>query len=400
MKKILMATTAVAAIALAPGDAFAQSSAAGPIRLGLGGYFQFYGVFGDQTNNVGYPGEHRHNFDFKREGEIFFTGQTKLDNGLQVGVDVQLEAESCTDQIDESYIWFQGDWGRLILGSENSAAYLLAVGAPAVDANFDGQDPNYRLFNGALGAGAISGLTAPPGAALSPGFSGIDAWVVNVTGDSEKITYLSPRVAGFRVGLSFTPDNSEDGSAGGQIATKGGSFAGMPLNNDIQWSNVISAGLNYEGKFNSASILAGFGIEHGFLESGVERIGLPDVLKNRTAWQAGLDIGFAGFHFGGGYYYDNNGIEDGDGRQRSFGIGLTYEMGPLTIGASYFDSKRNLEVVGGDDESLKRILVGARYTLGPGVQLRGSVQRYIYDTDNHMPGNNAWFGVLGTVLTF
>src|SRR5690348_15617399 len=131
MKKILLATTAVAAVALASGDAYAQSSAAGPIKLGLGGYFQFYGVFGEQSNDPGRPGEFRHNFDFKREAEVWFTGQTKLDNGHIAGVDVQLEAESCTDQIDESYIWFQGNWGRLILGSENSAAYLLAVGAPA-----------------------------------------------------------------------------------------------------------------------------------------------------------------------------------------------------------------------------------------------------------------------------
>jgi len=382
MKKILMATTAVAAVALASGDAFAQSSAAGPIRLGLGGYFQFYGVFGDQTNEPGYPGEFRHNFDFKREGEIFFTGQTKLDNGLQVGVDVQLEAESCGDQIDESYIWFQGNWGRLILGSENSAAYLLAVGAPSVDANFDGQDPNYRLFNG---------VVADPRAGL--GGSGIDAWVVNVTGDSEKITYLSPRIAGFRAGLSFTPDNSEDGTAGGQIATKGGSFAGMPLNNTVgQWSNVISAGLNYEGKLGAVSLLAGVGYEYGQLESDSP----ADIYKNRQAIQAGIDLGFAGFHFGGGYYHDNNGIED-DGAQDSFGIGLTYAMGPLTLGASYFNSER--ELGGNDEEKLERILVGARYALGPGVDLRGSIHKYIYNRDGS-PGNNAWFGVFGTVLTF
>ncbi|MBX6367820.1 MAG: porin [Rhodospirillales bacterium] len=385
MKKILMATTAVAAVALASGDAFAQSSAAGPIRLGLGGYFQFYGVFGDQTNEPGYPGEFRHNFDFKREGEIFFTGQTKLDNGLQVGVDVQLEAESCGDQIDESYIWFQGNWGRLILGSENSAAYLLAVGAPSVDANFDSQDPNYRIFNGVVGdprAGA--------------GGSAIDAWVPLITGDSEKITYLSPRIAGFRAGLSFTPDNSEEASSG-QVAAKGGSFAGMPANNTIgQWSNVISAGVNYEGKLGPVDLLAGVGYEYGFLEAGSASLTGTEIFEDRQAWQAGVDLGFAGFHFGGGYYRDDNGVKD-DGAQDSWGLGLTYTMGPLTLGASYFNSQR--ELGGDDEEKLERILVGARYVLGPGVDLRGSVQKYIYNRDD-APGNNAWFGVIGTVLTF
>jgi predicted porin len=380
MKKILMATTAVAAVALASGDAYAQSTAAGPIRLGLGGYFQFYGVFGEQSNDTGQPGTFRHNFDFKREAEIFFTGQTKLDNGLIIGVDVQLEAESCGDQIDESYIWFQGNWGRINLGSENSAAYLLAVGAPAVDANFDGQDPNYRLYNLVGGGDPRSGFE-----------SGIDAYVVNITGDSEKITYLSPRIAGFRAGLSFTPDNTEDGTVAGQ---KGGSFAGMPTNNDVgQSSNVIAAGLNYENKFGPVDLLAGVGYEYGFLESGTPP---ADIFSDRQAWQGGVDLGIAGFHVGGGYYVDDNGIED-DGTQTSWAVGITYTMGPLTLGANYFDSSRDLSATA--EENLRRFLVGARYALGPGVDLRGSVHKYIYDVDTGR-GNNAWFGVIGTVLTF
>jgi predicted porin len=388
MKKILLATTAVAAVALASGDAFAQSSAAGPIRLGLGGYFQFYGVFANQSDDPGEPGAFRHNFDFKREAEVFFTGQTKLDNGLIVGVDVQLEAESCTDQIDESYIWFQGNWGRLILGSENSAAYLLAVGAPAIDANFDGQDPNYRLPT-LLGTG-------DPRSLAGGGTSGIDASVVNLTGDSEKITYLSPRIAGFRAGVSFTPDNSEEGTQGGQISTKGGSFAGMPFNNNRgTWSNDIAVGVNYENKLGPVDLLAGVAYEYGFLESGSIP---PDIFSDRQAWQAGVDLGFAGFHFGGHYFRDDNGFED-DGTQDSWQIGLTYTMGPLTLGGSYYDSKRDRAAPTADEE-LKRVVVGARYKLGPGVDLRGSVQYYDYDADSSTSDNNAWFGVIGTVLSF
>ena len=43
---------------------------------------------------------------------------------------------------------------------------------------------------------------------------------------------VATRIAGFRAGVSFTPDNSEEGTQGGQIASKGGSFAGMPFNNN------------------------------------------------------------------------------------------------------------------------------------------------------------------------
>ena len=65
---------------------------------------------------------------------------------MKVGVHVELEAEVSGDQINESYLYFQGNFGKVIVGSENSAAYLLSVGAPTVDPNFDGADPNYRIF--------------------------------------------------------------------------------------------------------------------------------------------------------------------------------------------------------------------------------------------------------------
>jgi outer membrane protein OmpU len=383
------------------------SSVAGPIRLGLGGYFQFYGVGGWQNDGPGHPGDHRHSFDFKREAEVFFTGQTKLDNGLMVGVDVQLEAESCTDQIDESYIWFQGAWGRLVLGSENSAAYLLIAGPPTADSNFDGMDPNFRVFN--------RGATAGDPRVGAAGFrSDLDVWVPITSGDSEKITYLSPRLAGFRFGISFTPDNSEEGNVGGQVQAKGGSFAGMPFDNtQTQWSNLVAVGLNYEEKLGPIDVLAAAGYEIGFLENDqVQTVGgITSRYGDRNAYAGGLTLGYAGFKLGGAYFVDDNGIDctfvgavcTGSGTQRSWGSGLTYTFGPYAVGASYLHSTRDRDPIG-RAERLQRYVVGARWTVGPGVDLRGSIQYYDYkdalgaaDTVND---NNATFVVLGTMLTF
>src|SRR6185437_14626404 len=127
MKKVLLATTALAAAGLFAGEAFAQapaiSSTGGPLRLGIGGYFQAYGVLGFQSSDPGQPGAHTRNYDLKREAEVWFTGETKFDNGLIVGAQVELEASTCSDQIDESYLWFAGNWGRVLLGSTNAAAY-------------------------------------------------------------------------------------------------------------------------------------------------------------------------------------------------------------------------------------------------------------------------------------
>ncbi|MCP5364306.1 MAG: porin [Hyphomicrobiales bacterium] len=66
--------------------------------------------------------------DQKHNSEICFTGETTLDSGLTVGVNVQLEANTSGDQIDESYLYLSTpEMGKLIIGDENNAAYLLQV---------------------------------------------------------------------------------------------------------------------------------------------------------------------------------------------------------------------------------------------------------------------------------
>jgi hypothetical protein len=104
MKKALYGSTALAAAGLLAGAA----QAADKIKLGVGGYFQAFGVYSDQDDGVGEPAANLRDHHIAREGEIYFRGSTALDNGIEVGVLVQLEASTCADQIDQSYIWFEG----------------------------------------------------------------------------------------------------------------------------------------------------------------------------------------------------------------------------------------------------------------------------------------------------
>jgi outer membrane protein OmpU len=243
------------------------------------------------------------------------------------------------------------------------------------------------------------------GGSLAGFFKGIDASVVDITGDTEKITYLSPRIAGFRAGISYTPDNSEDGTAASSAIPKGGSFAGMPFHNNVgQYSHVIGLGFNYEGRVGPASLLAGVSYETGFREADVFVAGPGLLFKDRReAYSVGFDVGFAGIHFGALYYRDDNGFRTA-GDQTSYAVGLTYNIGPLTLGTNFYDGQRDVRsAAGGEipDERLRRWLVGARYVLGPGVDIRSSVQYYNYQAPSAADlDNNAWFFVLGTNLTF
>ena len=48
---------------------------------------------------------------FFNDAEIDITGDTTLDNGINVGAHFELEGETDNDQIDEAYIWFAGGFG-------------------------------------------------------------------------------------------------------------------------------------------------------------------------------------------------------------------------------------------------------------------------------------------------
>ena len=74
MRKILLATTALAGVGLLAGEAFAQapaiSTTGGPLRLGVGGYFQAYGVLFSGSTGLGSgagdkPESHKQTFDIK-----------------------------------------------------------------------------------------------------------------------------------------------------------------------------------------------------------------------------------------------------------------------------------------------------------------------------------------------
>ena len=114
MKNILYGTTALIAVSMVAGSA----GAAEKIKLGLGGYWRAAIHMGDTNNDsaAAATASDFRNHGFGRESEIYFSGKTTLDNGIKFGVMVQLEGETSADQMDNSYIWSAGSFGRLEYG--------------------------------------------------------------------------------------------------------------------------------------------------------------------------------------------------------------------------------------------------------------------------------------------
>lgn len=190
---------------------------------------------------VGEPAANTRDHHIAREAEIEFEGKTTLDNGVEVGVKVQLEAETCADQVDQSYVWFEGGFGLVRLGNHYGASYEMFYGAPTPIVGHGVNTPNF-LHLAVGGNSIVTPLT-----------------YVTATFKSEKVTYFTPRITGFQLSAFYTPDSCEEanpGSAGSSTGVGcGGSYSGAePDNTAGQQSEAFEIGLNWVGSFMGADI--------------------------------------------------------------------------------------------------------------------------------------------------
>ncbi len=400
MKKLLLSSAAIGALALVPASANAQ------VSLDLGGYFKGYVTYADQDDDLGPTlGEDRE-FDIIRNTEVHMSGETTLDNGLTVGVHIEAETDGSTGfggsdsfNVEESYLYFSGDWGRINGGSEDGAAYLLQVAAPSADSNIDGIRQHVNPVNYFTAQGGVGGAAPAPGGLLTGlAVAGIAADGVDydqdVTRTSDKLTYLSPVFNGFQLGVTYTPDMGS-GSSEDSLSTDdvpGGLGESYEL------------GARYEGQFNNVGVIIGGGYTHVEEEASATTATLlatPGTISDdRTAWNAGIDLDIGPFGVGVAYMEDDfgdtsqtpivAGVISTRDEEKTIVVGVDYTTGPFKLGASYMDQEGTNNIVGltgTDGIDTQRYSGGVVYSYGPGMTFRGSI--------NHIQHDNVSGRVLG-----
>ena len=142
---------------------------------------------------------------------------------------------------------------------------MLQIAAPSADSNIDGIRQYISPF--ATDRGALTGLSA------------VD-YAQDVTGQSEKITYLSPNYAGFQFGASYTHDVDDSASL---------------ANNSVDAANGFNANLEsgYEAALRYEGATSGLGYAFGAGYSAVE-----DDNDGIDAWNVGLDVDAGAFGIG------------------------------------------------------------------------------------------------------
>ena len=193
MKRVLYGTTALAAAgAMAATPAAAEEG----VKLGIGGYYNTFFWVGDYSESSNDARDFTETGLFA-DGEVHFKGSTTLDNGITFGVQVELEAFQSGDQIDENYAFVEGSFGRLVIGGENTAAYMMQYAAPNVGTP--------------INSGWITSFVPPPqttggSTAVAVGFRTPQlSTYVDLMNDDHALNYFSPRFSGFEFGASYVP---------------------------------------------------------------------------------------------------------------------------------------------------------------------------------------------------
>ncbi|MDJ0943402.1 MAG: porin [Kiloniellales bacterium] len=377
-KKLLLGTTALVAGGVVAAD---MAEAADPLRLEVRGYRnEAFGVVSVESD---VENENFGNTNHRSDGEIHFRGSTTLDNGIEVGVRVELEAFTNGDQIDENYVFLEGGFGRLLLGSDDPAPYIQAVVAPAVGAP--------------INSGWLSDFIPEPAGFQTGSFS----TTPEISVDDNMITYFSPRFAGFQLGVSYIPqvdgDNPDTADNGAPFNAGEGSNT---TNRDFQRDHGFATGINYTNSFNGIDVSAAGGFQYidgpddnnNFDADGGGFDGTKvNDIQEVYAYNGGLNIGFGGFTFGGsigGFDIDSQGANHGF----HWDVGLSYETGPWGVSGTFIAGEREGGDTTSDEDESLGAAIAVSYVLGPGVKTSFTGMYADYDAGEDNTDDGEGFG--------
>ena len=440
MKKVLLGTTALVAAGFIGGAAAADEMMAEPVSVGIGGYYRVAIGNVDGSDGMGEAEQNNHGLSFGEDTELNIGGSTTLDNGMTVGVAINLEASrhgNAGAGADEAHVYFEGAFGKIQMGNIESARQQKVTFAPNGAGNFGVNSP---FFTFAAGSG------------LATYEDGIGQE------DSMKLVYTTPSFNGFQLGLSYAPDDNSHGQYGGNTSNDSG-----------QYENQVGVGLSFAQDFAGGSLSMSAGYERYDAElpdgascddpvTGMYRLddklaalaeavadGGDAVELATEAWENGgntgtnpllsgtsladqggtsghtmytfampgqvlaancepetlnfgATMGFGAFSVGGGWMQ----VDVSDDESRTvMDFGVSWSDGPMTIGAVYGGSET--EVAGTSDASVERFALNGTYVLGPGVDIQAQID--FGEADAAGPAKSAmdndWVQfMIGSAVTF
>lgn len=249
--------------------------------------------------------------------------------------------------------------------------------------------------------------------------------------DATKISYYTPRYNGWQLGVTFTPDTGDNGSAA--------SISGVD-SGDVE--NVISWGLNYSKSFGNLGLAFSATGEHGdFENSEIEPTDENNFIQREklNSYDVGFMMTYFGFTIGGSYGFwgeslqPNKGIYSCDYDKENnfntqtcvideqeninsfddafyYSAGLAYEFGPFATSLTHFNSEFQ-------NNSYSATSFGIDYKLARGLMPYLEVTQFAFESnqpesanrvdqttiDNNLRqlrDNKGFVGLVGVILSF
>ncbi len=309
--------------------------------------------------------------DLRSDSEVHFNGSATLDNGLKIKVRWELEGNSHTsggkpspangnDQLDEVWVSVSGSFGSVILGATDNAAVKMLTGMTGAWATNVGQNfqfNSHQWIPSAAGSGGGKFHVLQDARIREHGGGG----------DSEKVTYLSPKFGGFQVGVSYTPYADQDYH--------------VTHNIDDSRHDGLTGAASYTSKLGDVGIAIGAGVNAMQGAKGQEDL-------NEWLVAGRLDFG-GGFRVAVAHQGTTSGVGGGgiDLEGSVTEAGVRYVMGPnaFSLVGSYGEFANN-----GDMYSA--VKAAYRRSMGPGVFLDANL--FMNNSESDAGDKNS-----GTVVT-
>jgi predicted porin len=272
------------------------------------------------------------------------------------------------DTIDEKYAYVDGDFGRIVAGSENSAAYIMHYAAPTVGLPIN--SGWVTVFIPATGLG-IGGLFRSPGSST----------YLDWGNDENVLTYYTPRFWGFQLGVTYAPTIAGNGD--------GKNFP-VEANTETEYNNGFAVGLNYVEDFTGFGVAISGGYRYATVSDTLNDPPAGTGADDYQAVSAGINLSYAGFTVGGSYANEIEGKQScttttvpvtktclsgvtSSTEGYAWDVGVSYAFGPWAFGVTYLHGETEGSLADPDQDKLNAVSGGVSYALGPGITARGGV---------------------------
>jgi len=357
MKKILLASTAVAALAAFSAPASAQSpfELAKPMEVEIGGYVRIEHGYWDLDESS--PGAgNQTGREFQEDFEFNIDAFAETTNGFEFGIDVDMEMQNEQGvgkafQVDEAEVIIRGGFGTVSLGIEDALSDDLLINSPT--------GAGHGLLDGDLGDFIANGANAS------------EEINVATSGENSRVSYVTPRFEGLLAGIEYAPEDDN----GNNVVQSDAALTDASGPRDT-----ITGGVNYMNTFDGI----GVGASVVFANTTFDQPAFDPTDNSARVWQwgVGMSVSYAGVTFSGAYVdHGGAGNDGGDDLERNYNFGVLYETGPIAVGLAYANTKDT-----GSDVR-RNVAAAASYAVAEGLDVFGQVDYFIVDSGFNAGGN-------------